>query len=84
MIFQFYKIFHTTTLFKKIRRTENNIFKKLINIDYKIIRKRIILEIPATDMDNRGKDISLIKSKLSTNKEGKDFKFNLVEMNKKN
>ena len=73
--------FHASTLFKTIRRTENNIFEKLTNIDYKIIRKRMISEILATDMANHGKVISLIKSKISTNEDGKDFKFNLLSGN---
>ena len=73
--------FHASTLFKTIRRTENNIFEKLTNIDYKIIRKRMISEILATDMANHGKVISLIKSKISTNEDGKDFKFKLFSGN---
>ena len=73
--------FHASTLFKTIRKTENNIFEKLTNIDYKIIRKRMISEILATDMANHGKVISLIKSKISTNEDGKDFKFKLLSGN---
>ena len=73
--------FHASTLFKTIRKTENNIFEKLTNIDYKIIRKRMISEILATDMANHGKVISLIKSKISTNEDGKDFKFKLFSGN---
>ena len=73
--------FHASTLFKTIRRTENNIFEKLTSIDYKIIRKRMISEILATDMANHGKVISLIKSKISTNEDGKDFKFKLLSGN---
>ena len=73
--------FHASTLFKTIRKTENNIFEKLTIIDYKIIRKRMISEILATDMANHGKVISLIKSKISTNEDGKDFKFNLLSGN---
>jgi len=73
--------FHASTLFKTIRRTENNIFEKLTTIDYKIIRKRMISEILATDMANHGKVISVIKSKISTNEDGKDFKFKLLSGN---
>ena len=73
--------FHASTLFKTIRRTETNIFEKLTNIDYKIIRKRMISEILATDMANHGKVISLIKSKISVSENGKDFKFNLLSGN---
>jgi len=35
----------------------------------------------ATDMANHGKVISLIKSKISTNEDGKDFKFKLLSGN---
>ena len=72
--------FHASTLFKTLRRTENNIFEKLTNIDYKIIRKRMISEILATDMANHGKVISLMKSKISTNEDG-IIKLNLLSGN---
>ena len=72
--------FHASTLFKTLRSTENNIFEKLTNIDYKIIRKRMISEILATDMANHGKVISLMKSKISTNEEG-IVKLNLLSGN---
>ena len=72
--------FHASTLFKTLRKTENNIFGKLTPIDYKIIRKRMISEILATDMANHGRVMSLIKSKLSIN-ENNEFKFNLLSGN---
>ena len=72
--------FHASTLFKTIRKTENNIFSKLTSIDYKIIRKRMILEILATDMANHGKVISLIKSKITLN-ENNEYKLKLLSGN---
>ena len=72
--------FHAATLFKTIRKTENNIFDKLTTIDYKIIRKRMISEILATDMANHAKVVSLIKSKISLN-ESKEYKLNLISGN---
>ena len=72
--------FHASTLFRTLRKTENNIFDKLTIIDYKMIRKRMISEILATDMANHGKVISLIKSKLSLN-ENNEYKFNLISGN---
>ena len=72
--------FHASTLFKTLRKTENNIFGKLTPIDYKIIRKRMISEILATDMANHGRVMSLIKSKLSIN-DNNEFKFNLLSGN---
>ena len=72
--------FHASTLFRTLRKTENNIFDKLTTIDYKMIRKRMISEILATDMANHGKVISLIKSKLSLN-ENNEYKFNLLSGN---
>ena len=73
--------FHAATLFKIIRKSETNIFEKLTYFDYKIIRKRMICEILATDMANHGKVISLIKSKISVNEDGNSFKLNLLTGN---
>ena len=73
--------FHSSTLFKTVRKTETNIFEKLSTNDYKIIRKRMISEILATDMANHAKVTSLIKSKITLNENGKDFKFKLLTGN---
>ena len=70
--------FHASTLFKTIRRSETNIFEKLTQIDYKIIRKRIISEILATDMAFHGKVISLIKSKMTFNEDDNTYRLNLL------
>ena len=70
--------FHACTLFKTIRRSETNIFEKLTPIDYKIIRKRIVSEILATDMALHGKVISLIKSKIVFNEDDKTYRLNLL------
>ena len=72
--------FHASLLFKTLRKTENNIFEKLSNMDYKIIRKRMISEILATDMANHGKVVSVIKSKISLN-ENNEYKLNLLSGN---
>jgi hypothetical protein len=72
--------FHASLLFKTLRKTENNIFEKLSTIDYKIIRKRMISEILATDMANHGKIVSVIKSKIVLN-ENNEFKLNLLSGN---
>ena len=76
--------YHASTLFRTIRKTDCNIFEKLTTIDYKIIRKRMISEILATDMANHVKVISLIKSKISINEENKhlnEYKLNLLSGN---
>ena len=65
--------FHASTLFRTIRKTDCNVFEKLTKIDYKLIRKRMISEILATDMANHVKVISLIKSKISLNEENKNL-----------
>ena len=72
--------FHASLLFRTLRKSENNIFEKLSNIDYKIIRKRMISEILATDMANHGKVVSVIKSKITLN-ENNEFKLNLLSGN---
>ena len=72
--------FHASLLFRTLRKDENNIFEKLSNIDYKIIRKRMISEILATDMANHGKVVSVIKSKIALN-ENNEYKLNLLSGN---
>ena len=72
--------FHASTLFRTIRKKDNNIFEKLSKSDYKIIRKRMISEILATDMANHGKVMSLIKSKIILN-ENNEYKLNLLSGN---
>ena len=72
--------FHASLLFRTLRKSENNIFEKLSNIDYKIIRKRMISEILATDMANHGKVVSVIKSRITLN-ENNEFKLNLLSGN---
>ena len=73
--------FHASTMFKTIRRNDNNIFDKLTTIDYKIIRKKMISVILATDMANHGKVMSLFKSKISLNEENNEYKLNLLSGN---
>ena len=72
--------FHASLLFRTLRKSENNIFEKLSNIDYKIIRKRMISEILATDMANHGKVVSVIKSRIVLN-ENNEYKLNLLSGN---
>ena len=70
--------FHASTLFKTIRKSETNIFEKLTSIDYKIIRKRMVSEILATDMAFHGKVLSQIKSKMIFNEDDNTYKLNLI------
>ena len=56
--------FHLAKLFKTLRKDETNIFEKLAAKDFKIIRKKMISEILATDMANHGKIISNIRAKI--------------------
>ena len=56
--------FHTSFLFKILRKEENNIFDKLTTENYKSIRKRMISQILATDMANHGEVMSLIRAKV--------------------
>jgi len=56
--------FHLAKLFKTIRKDETNIFEKLTTQEYKIIRKRMISEILATDMAIHGKVLNNIRSKI--------------------
>ena len=56
--------FHASKLFRLLRKEENNIFEKFSNDERRLIRKRIISEILATDMANHGKILSFIKAKI--------------------
>ena len=80
MIFQFLKTSMHLLFFRTIRKKDNNIFEKLSTSDYKIIRKRMISEILATNMANHGKVMSLIKSKITLN-ENNEYKLYLLNGN---
>ena len=81
--------FHCAKLFKTIKIDDNNIFEILNDNDYKLIRKRIISEILATDMANHGKVMTLIKAKIPNelfeNKDNinENRKFELLSKNPK-
>jgi len=78
--------FHLAKLFKTIRKDETNIFEKLTTQEYKIIRKRMISEILATDMAIHGKVLNNIRSKIPEyllsneieNNNNKNKKFELI------
>ena len=57
--------FHTATLFKILRKEENNIFEYMEVNNYKQIRKRIVNQILATDMINHAMVLSCVKAKIS-------------------
>ena len=61
--------YHSATLFRILRKNENNIFDKFSDFDFKIIRKRIISQILATDMVHHGKVLGVIKSKVVSRSE---------------
>ena len=76
--------FHSSYLFKILRKEENNIIEKLSVQNYKTIRKRMISQILATDMANHGEVVSLIRAKIKAWKEEDDqSRFNLLSGNDK-
>ena len=76
--------FHSSFLFKILRKSENNIIEKFSTQNYKTIRKRMISQILATDMANHGEVISLIRSRINIWKEeGTHNRFNLLSGNEK-
>ena len=75
--------FHTSYLFKIIRKEENNILEKFSAQNYKTIRKRMISQILATDMANHGETISLIRTKIKAWKDEGGSRFNLLTGNEK-
>ena len=75
--------FHSSFLFKILRKEENNIIEKFSNQDFKTLRKRMISQILATDMANHGEVVSLIRSKIKSWKEYGNSRFNLLSGNEK-
>ena len=67
--------FHSSYLFKILKKDENNILEKFNVQNYKTIRKRIISQILATDMAYHGETISLIRAKINENKGQERFIF---------
>ena len=57
--------FHTSTLFRILRKDENNIFENMDVNDYKQIRKRMVNQILATDMINHAMVLSCVNAKIS-------------------
>ena len=76
--------FHTSFLFKILRKEENNIIEKLSTQNFKSIRKRMIRQILATDMANHGEVVSLIRAKIKSSvEELGEGNFNLLSGNEK-
>ena len=75
--------YHTSFLFRILKKDENNIFEKLNSQNFKSIRKRMISQILATDMANHGEVISLIRAKIKTCEEEGQKRFNLLSGNEK-
>ena len=67
--------FHTSYLFRIIRKEENNILEKFTVENYKTIRKRMISQIIATDMAYHGENISSIRAKIRTRQDQERFIF---------
>jgi len=70
--------YHSSYLFRILRKEENNIIEKLSVNNYKNIRKRMIAQILATDMANHGEAISLIRTKINAWKEEGQSRFILL------
>ena len=75
--------YHTSLLFRILKKEENNILEKLSTQNYKSIRKRMISQILATDMANHGEVVSLIKAKIKASEEEGLNRFNLLSGNEK-
>ena len=77
--------YHTSLLFRILKKDENNIFEKFNTQNFKNIRKRMISQILATDMANHGQVVSLMKAKINANEdEGQNSgRFNLLSGNEK-
>ena len=58
--------FHASTLFRILRKEENNIFENMNSNNYKQIRKRMVNQILSTDMVNHAMVLSSVKAKISS------------------
>jgi cAMP-specific phosphodiesterase 4 len=58
--------FHVSEVFKELNKEKNNILELLAPEEYRIIRRRMIESILATDMSNHAKTLSNLKNKLET------------------
>ena len=67
--------FHSSYLFRILRKDENNILEKFSVQNYKTIRKRIISQILATDMVYHSEIVSLIRAKIRAVKDQERFLF---------
>ena len=65
--------YHSAQLFKVMRDHSCNIFDLFSDFDYKILRKRIISQILATDMAKHNQIVSIMKTKVEqlTTEDGK-------------
>ena len=75
--------YHTSLLFRILKKEENNILEKLTPQNFKSIRKRMISQILATDMANHGETVSLIRAKIKAWEEEGENKFILLSGNEK-
>jgi len=75
--------YHTSFLFKILKKDENNILERLNKQNYKNIRKRMISQILATDMANHAEVVSLIRTKIKASEEDGESRFNLLSRNEK-
>ncbi len=64
-------------------KPENNLFENFSPEEYRLVRRRMIETILATDMAHHGKDLSTLKSKIDTFdiKDGKNVKRMIFEEN---
>ena len=67
--------YHSSYLFRILRKDENNILEKFSVQNYKTIRKRIISQILATDMVYHSEIVSLIRAKIRAVKDQERFLF---------
>ena len=75
--------YHTSFLFKILKKDENNILEKFSKQNFKSIRKRMINQILATDMANHGEVVSLIRAKINSSVEEGETTFKLLSGNEK-
>lgn len=58
--------YHISETFKIINQAENNIFESLTPEEYRIVRRRMIESVIATDMGAHAKNLTSLRNKLET------------------
>ena len=72
--------YHVSSAFKLISQKNSNIFCDIQNEEYRVVRKRIVECVLATDMAKHAKEVARLKIKFENYKNSKSFDSYLVSL----